>query len=353
MVLTEAEREIFDTIMMKEKVASNMSEQLIDHVRNFEIADMAGDGDMPGKFEYTEKTIKGERFTAMLGDSCERLAEIPDNSIDLSVYSPPFAQLYVYSASERDLGNSRTPEEFFSHYGFVIREILRVTKPGRLTCVHTADIPAMASRDGYIGMKDFPGEVIRAYEANGWIYHGYAIVAKNPQAQAIRTHSKALLFVQVRKDSTASRPAILDRVLFFVKPGDNAVPVTPVDNGEMTNDTWIDWAGGIWTGIAESDTLQYQAARDPDDELHLCPLQLGTIERCVKLYSNPGETVLTPFMGIGSEVYTALKFGRKAIGIELKPSYYSLAIRNLRNLEDQQRMPTLFDFDESAVVAAD
>ena len=350
-VLTEAEREIYDTILMKEKVASNMSEQLIDHVRRYEMDEI--DGIDIGAFEYNEKTVKGENYTAMLGDSAQRLAEIPSDSIDLSVYSPPFSQLYVYSATELDLGNCQNNDEFFTHYGFIIRELLRVTKPGRLTCVHTADIPAMASRDGYIGMKDFPGEVIRAYEDNGWIYHGYAIVAKNPQAQAIRTHSKALLFVQVRKDSTASRPAILDRVLFFVKPGTNAVPVTPVQNGEMDNEKWIDWAGGIWTGIVESDTLQYQAARDPNDELHLCPLQLGTIERCIKLYSNPGETVLTPFMGIGSEAYTALKFGRKAIGIELKPSYYSLAIRNLRAIEAEKKMPTLFDMLESEAMAAD
>lgn len=343
-VLTEAEREILNTIQMKEQVANRMSEQLISHVRGFEMDELTGTD--IGAFEYTEKTIRGENFTAMLGDSAQRLGELADNSIDMSVYSPPFANLYTYSASELDLGNSRNNDEFFKHYGFIIREILRVTKPGRITCVHTADIPAMAAKDGYIGMKDFPGDVIRAYEANGWVYHGYAVVAKNPQAQAIRTHSKALLFVQVRKDSTASRPAILDRVLFFVKPGDNATPVTPVDNGEMTNETWIDWAGGIWTGIAESDTLQYQAARDPNDELHLCPLQLGTIERCIKLYSNPGETVLTPFMGIGSECYTAMKFGRKAIGIELKPSYYQLAIKNLKGIETQQKTPTLFDMLE-------
>jgi len=219
-----------------------------------------------------------------------------------------------------------------------------VTKPGRLTCVHVADLPAMMSRDGYMGMKDFPGDVIRAYESNGWVYWGYAVVAKNPQAQAIRTKAHALLFATLRKDSSKSRPAILDRVLFFRKPGENAVPILPVENGEMNNETWIDWAGGIWIGIQESDTLQYQSARDADDEKHICPLQLGTIERCIKLYSNPGETVLTPFMGIGSEAYTALKFGRKAIGIELKPSYFNVAVRNLRGIEVKQAAPTLFDF---------
>ena len=343
-VLTEVEREVFDTIMSKEAVAKNMSEQLIQHVRGYEMDELQGEQE--STFDYQEASFSGDGWTAMLGDSCQRLKELPENSVDLSVYSPPFSNLYVYSASEQDLGNSRTGDEFFTHYGFIIREILRVTKPGRLTCVHTADIPAMASRDGYIGMKDFPGDVIRVYEANGWIYHGYAVVAKNPQAQAIRTHSKALLFVQVRKDSTASRPAILDRVLFFYKPGKNAIPVTPVENGEMTNDTWIDWAGGIWTGIQESDTLQYHAARDPNDELHLCPLQLGTIERCIKLYSNPGETVLTPFMGVGSEVYSAVKLGRKGIGIELKPSYFRIALKNLRDAEFDKSRPSLFDLME-------
>lgn len=344
-VLTEAEREVFDTIMSKERVAKDMSEQLIQHVRKYEMDEL--DAASEGAFDYTEEMVRGDNWTAMLGDSCQRLGELDANSIDLSVYSPPFADLYTYSNSEMDLGNSRNYDEFFSHYAFIIQELLRVTKPGRLTCVHTSDIPAMMGKDGYIGVKDFPGDVVRAYEANGWIYHGYAIVAKNPQAQAIRTHSKALLFVQLRKDSSDSRPAILDRVLFFKKPGENAVPVRPVDNGDMNNETWIDWAGGIWTGIAESDTLQYQSGRDSDDEKHICPLQLGTIERCIKLYSNPGETVLTPFMGIGSEVYEAVKWGRKGIGIELKPSYFKLAIRNLKSIEARINAPTLFDMAAS------
>ncbi len=285
----------------------------------------------------------GKNFAAYHGDSGEVLKGLPEASVDLSVYSPPFADLFVYSNSERDLGNSRNWEEFFGHYSYIIREILRVTKPGRLTCVHTADIPAMMGRDGYMGMKDFPGEVIRAYEDCGWVYWGYAVVAKNPQAQAIRTKSHALLFKTLKSDSSSSRPAILDRVIFFRKPGDNAVKITPVENGEIDNEKWIDWAGGIWTGIAESDTLQYTTAREANDEKHICPLQLGTIERCIKLYSNPGEVVLTPFLGIGSEAYTALKFGRKAIGIELKETYYNVAVRNLQAVEAKNSLPSLFD----------
>ena len=298
----------------------------------------------------------GEKFAAYHGDSAEVLKGIPESSIDLSVYSPPFADLFVYSNSERDLGNSRNWPEFFSHYAFIVRELLRVTKPGRLTCVHTADIPAMKGKDGYMGLRDFPGAVIQAYEAEGWVFWGWALVGKNPQAQAIRTKSHALLFKTLSSDSTNSRPAVLDRILFFKKPGENAVPVTPVESGEIDNETWIDWAGGIWTGIRETETLQYSTARDTNDEKHICPLQLDTIERCIKMYSNAGETVLTPFMGIGSEAYMALKLGRKAIGIELKDTYYQVAVRNLYNVESENRMPSLFDFmdaESDMALAAD
>lgn len=330
-VLSEVEREIYANVMQKEKIAKRMSDELISRLKLFEKDEI-----MNKKIEikdYTERTEKGRNFTAMQGDSCKRLGELDENSIDMSVYSPPFADLYTYSASELDLGNSKDWKEFFKHYAFIIREMLRVTKSGRMTCVHVSDIPAMSMKDGYIGLRDFPGRVVEAYEQEGWIFYGRAIVAKNPQAQAIRTKAKALLFATIRKDSSQSRPAILDQILMFTKPGDNEVPITPVSNGEIDNERWIDWAGGIWLGISESDTLQYTTARAADDEKHICPLQLGTIERCIKLYSNPGETVLTPFMGIGSEAYQALKFHRKAIGIELKESYFNIAIQNLKNVE--------------------
>ena len=345
-VMSTVEREVYETVMNKERVARSMAEQLITHVRNYEMNQLSQPNANDATLATQAATVTGENWTAMLGDSCQRLTELKANSIDLSVYSPPFADLYTYSNSEFDLGNSRDYAEFFRHYAYIIREVLRVTKPGRSTCVHTADIPAMAVKDGYIGIKDFPGDVVRAYEAEGWVFFGRAVVAKNPQAQAIRTKSKGLLFTQLRKDSSDSRPAILDHVLIFKKPGDNAVPITPVLHGEMDNETWIDWASGIWTGISESDTLQYTTARDANDEKHVCPLQLGTIERCIKLYSNPGETVLTPFMGIGSEAYEAIRLGRKAIGIELKQSYFDAAVRNLREIERVTHAPTLFDWQE-------
>ena len=350
-VLSEAEREIYTNVMQKEAVAKTMSAELIKHIRTYEEEEIHMEGDIVENFDYKEKIIRGEKYTAMLGDSCQRLKEIPENSVHLSVYSPPFADLYTYSASQMDLGNSRNWPEFFAHYAFIIRELLRVTKPGRLTCVHTSDIPAMGIKDGYIGMRDFPGAVIAAYEKEGWTFIGRAIVGKNPQAQAIRTKAQALLFATLKKDSSDSRPAILDQILIFKKDGDNEVPIKPVENGEMNNETWIDWASGIWLGIHESDTLQYTTARAADDEKHICPLQLGTIERCIKLYSNPGETVLTPFMGIGSEAYQAIRFGRKAIGIELKESYFRIAAQNLADAELKYKSMDLFLYAEMNAAA--
>jgi len=327
-ILSDLENAIYQNVQRKDALAMRLREKMIEHIRIYEEAELQM-REQSGE-SYNTATVRGEGWTAMLGDSSERLKELPDDSVDLSVYSPPFADLYTYTNSERDLGNCRDWNEFFAHYAYIVREVLRITKPGRLTCVHTSDIPALAQKDGYIGVKDFPGEVIRAYEREGWIFHGRAFVQKNPQAQAIRTHSKGLLFVQLDKDSSHSRPALIDQVLIFKKPGENAAPVTPVENGEMDNEVWIEWAHGVWTGIQESDTLQFSGARDGEDEKHICPLQLGTIERCIKLYSNPGETVLSPFGGIGSEGYVAIQNGRKAICIELKESYFAELIKNLK-----------------------
>lgn len=341
-IMSDVEASIYCDVMRKDAMAKRLREKLIEQVKDYEKGELKVVDIVQN--EYVENTVRGEKWTAMLGDSCERLRELEEDSIDLSVYSPPFADLYTYTDSERDLGNSRNWDEFFSHYGFIIQEVLRVTKPGRLTCVHTSDIPALSQKDGYIGLKDFPGAVIRAYEREGWVFHGRAFIQKNPQAQAIRTHSKGLLFVQLRKDSADSRPALADQILLFKKPGDNTVPVMPVRNGEIDNETWIEWAHGIWLGINETDTLQYHAARGEDDEKHICPLQLGTIERCIKLYSNPGETVLTPFGGIGSEGYQAVRFGRKTILIELKEEYFNVLIKNMKAIEAQTTLPDLFQW---------
>ena len=330
-VLGDVEQEILSNIREKETQANKMSDELIKNIQKYEleeIKNMKAD-----EWEYSIDTVKGDGYKLMMGDSTERINEIDTDSVDLSVFSPPFMDLYTYSPTERDLGNSSNPNDFFNHFGYIIDGLLRITKPGRICAVHTADIPALLSKDGYIGLKDFPGLVITAFIERGWIYHGRVTIDKNPQAQAIRTHSKALLFVQMEKDSTWSRPAIGDYILMFRKPGDNQTPVTPVFNNEITRDKWIEWAHPIWYGIRESDTLQFTTANDVNDDKHICPLQLGTIERCIALWSNPGETVFTPFMGIGSEVYQALKMKRNAIGIELKSSYFEIAKKNVRNIK--------------------
>lgn len=311
---------------------------------------------------YIEDDAQGKNWVLKLGDSCERLAEIPDDSIDLSVCSPPFDSLYTYSPSVRDLGNSASRIEFLEHYKFIIREQLRVTKPGRMACIHVQQIVTKKSVDGYIGLTDFRGDVIRAFQDEGWIYWGETTVWKDPQAQSIRTKTQQLAFSSKNRDSARIRPALADYLLVFKKPGDNAVKIPhEVTKGEVTNDDWIQWASPIWAdthdggwlnpdghispvwyGIKESDTLNVRPGREADDERHICPLQLGFIERCIKLWSNPGETVLTPFAGIGSELYTAVKFGRKAIGCELKPSYWTAAVDNLRALETAMGEPSLF-----------
>jgi len=332
-LLSDLETAIFENVMRKDRQAKRMRMEMVKIMKDYETSELQNTELVYN--EYTEDTVKNHDYTLMRGDSVLRMKEIADESVDLSVYSPPFADLFVYSNSEHDLGNSRGWDEFFKHYEFIIKEVCRVTKPGRISCVHTSDVPAMASRDGYIGLRDFPGEVIKWHQKNGWIFVGRCFVQKNPQAQAIRVKCKSLLFVQMKKDSSHSRPALIDQVLIFRKAGDNAVPITPVKNKELDNERWISWAHGIWTDINECDTLRYYDARAKDDEKHICPLQLGTIERCIKLYSNPGETVLTPFMGIGSEAFMALKLNRKAIGIELKESYFKIAVGNIRSVSEQ------------------
>jgi DNA modification methylase len=312
---------------------------------------------------YITDDATGTGWKLMLGDSCERMAEVGTGSVDLAIYSPPFASLYTYSPSLRDLGNSSSRAEFFAHYGFIISEMLRVTKPGRINAVHVQQLTTTKSMHGVVGLTDFRGEVIRAYIEAGWIFHGEITIDKDPQAQAIRTKAQALMFVQKNKDSAKSRPALADYLLLFRKPGEIAEPVKT----DVTNDEWITYARPIWRGtddegaldamqneglavpdscwygIRESNTLNVAAGRESADERHICPLQLDLIERVVRLWSNPGETVLSPFAGIGSEGYVSVKRGRRFIGCELKPSYFKAATGNLRAAENAAGTPTLFD----------
>jgi DNA modification methylase len=281
----------------------------------------------------------GDNWSLFNGDSCEVLPELPDASVDLSVFSPPFSSTYTYSPSDRDLGNVRSDGEFWHHFEWVTRELVRVMRPGRLVAVHVANLPTYEIRDGASGRKDFRGDTIRHFVEHGFVYHSEICIDKNPQAQAIRTHSKGLLFVQLRRDAAFMWQAWADYVCVFRAPGTNASPVV----SDLTQEEWIEFARPVWHGIRETDVLSAHQARDNDDERHLCPLQLPVIERCVRLWSGPGETVLSPFAGIGSEGVGALRHGRRFVGIELKPSYYRVAVDNLRQAEYDAALPSLFD----------
>jgi hypothetical protein len=298
---------------------------------------------MTGTYETDD--AHGENWHLMLGDSCERLAEIETASVGLSVYSPPFASLFTYSPSERDLGNASSRAEFIEHYGYIIREVLRATMPGRVTCVHVQQLTLTKNLAGHVGLTDFRGDVIRAYLDNGWIFHGEVTVDKDPQAQAIRTKAQALMFVTKNRDSAMTRPALADYLLIFRKPGDNPIQIKT----DVTNDEWIEWARPVWLDIRETNTLNARLGRENADERHIAALQLDFIERCVRLWSNPGETVLSPFAGIGSEVYTAVKLGRRGVGCELKRSYWQTACDYLTDLEAELSLPDLFTEHETAL----
>lgn len=279
----------------------------------------------------------GVDYSIYNGDCVDVVSQFPENSIDFSVYSPPFGSLFVYSESAADMGNS-TDEEFARHYAWLVREKLRVTKPGRLTAVHCSDLPMTKWRDGAVGIKDFSGDIIRIHQDAGWIMHSRRTIRKCPVTEMTRTKHVGLLYKQLLKDSAKSRGGMPDYLITFVKPGENADPIrhTPED---FPLDLWQEVAEPVWMTIDQSNVLNVRMAKDGSDERHLCPLQLDVIDRALILWSNPGDVVLSPFAGIGSEGVTSLKRGRKFVGVELKESYWRQAVRYL---EAQDRQDDLF-----------
>ncbi len=278
---------------------------------------------------------KGEQFTAINGDCVSVLAQIPDCSVDFSVYSPPFGSLFVYSESAADMGNS-TDEEFAEHYAFLVAEKLRVT--------HCSDLPMTKWRDGAVGIKDFSGQIIKIHEDAGWILHGRRTIWKSPVTEMTRTKHVGLLYKQLVKDSSKSRGGMPDYLLTFMKPGDNVVPITHTPQ-DFPLDQWQEWASPVWMSINQSNVLNVRAAKDSNDERHLCPLQLDVIERALIMWSNPGDIVLSPFMGIGSEGVTSIKLRRRFLGIELKPSYFKQACRYM---DAEERQENLFAIEMAA-----
>lgn len=286
----------------------------------------------------------GKSWSAYHADCVDLVRQLPDGIVDFSVYSPPFGSLFVYSDSVADMGNS-TDDEFMTHYKFLIAEKLRVTKPGRLTAVHCSDLPMRKWIDGDVGIKDFPGDIIRAHQAAGWIYHSRVTIWRDPVVEMTRTKALGLLYKQLRKDSAMSRQGMADYVLVFRAPGENPAPITHTTEG-FPLERWQHWASPVWMDIQQSNTLNVQMAREHNDERHICPLQLDLIERCLRLWSRPGETVLSPFMGIGSEGVVAVRCKRRFIGVELKQSYFRQAAKYLSDAEAEA--VTLFDLAGSA-----
>lgn len=284
-----------------------------------------------------------ENYSLYNGDSCEIMTTIPDNSIHYSIFSPPFADLYVYSNSERDMGNCKSKSEFYEHFRFIVKELYRIMMNGRLVSFHCMNLPTSKQRDGFIGITDFRGELIRLFEECGFIYHSEVCIWKDPVIAMQRTKALGLLHKQIKKDSAMCRQGIADYLVTMRKPGDNPEKITHT-NESFPVQVWQNYASPVWMDINPSNTLQRTSAREEKDEKHICPLQLDVIKRGINLWTNPNDIVFTPFMGIGSEVYQALKMGRRGIGIELKESYYKQAVVNCENAE-KSADNSLFNID--------
>ena len=273
------------------------------------------------------------------GGSVELIKNIPDNSIHYTLFSPPFASLYTYSNSDRDMGNSKGDDEFYQHFKYLAQDLYRVTMPGRLLSFHCMDLPLMKSRDGVIGLKDFPAIVRQIFEDCGFIYHSRVTIFKNPVTEMQRTKALGLLHKQIRKDSSMCRQGIPDYIITMRKPGENPEMISHTHESFPVN-VWQNYASPVWMDIRQSDTLQKKSARTEKDEKHICPLQLSVIQRCIELWTNPGDIVLDPFAGIGSVPYVAVTLGRRGLGFELKESYYSQAKSNLEVAANSPKMDT-------------
>lgn len=307
----------------------------------------------------------GTNYAIYNGDCIEVISNLESDSIDFSIFSPPFASLYTYSNSDRDMGNCNSNDEFFEQFSFLVEQLFRVIRAGRLVAIHCMNLPTSKQKDGYIGISDFRGDIIRKFQEYGFIYHSEVCIWKDPVVAMQRTKALGLLHKQVKKDSCMSRQGIPDYLVVMRKPGENENPVSGEfthfvgdelmrgfiehkrpdgrivqvpdhDQGATSIDVWQRYASPVWHDINQSNTLNFREGRESDDERHICPLQLDVIERAMQLWTNPDDVVLTPFMGIGSEVYQAIAMGRKAIGVELKPSYFDLACRNIANAESKQ-----------------
>jgi len=327
-VISNAELPILDNILRKERDAMTMGEQMRSNIKaemNEQIK-----GVKVNKAEYTEDHKTGDGWELYLGDCVEVARRLDDESIDFSIFSPPFASLYTYSNSDRDMGNCRDHDDFYEHFKYLVTELYRIIKPGRNVSFHCMNLPTSKVRDGHIGLRDFRGELIRMFSESGFIYHSEVCIWKDPVLAMQRTKALGLLHKQLKKDSTMSRQGLPDYLVTMRKPGENPKRVENTNESFPVKD-WQELASPIWMDINPSDTLQYRSAREDKDEKHICPLQLEVIRRAMRLWSTDDDLVFSPFTGIGSELYVALEMGRRAVGSELKPSYYKQACLNLES----------------------
>jgi len=327
-------------IKRKEKDAEAMAEAMVEHMAKINAEELHGTSRTVATYE--RDTRRGNGWTLHLGDCVEVVSELPSDSVGFSVFSPPFASLYTYSNSDRDMGNSKDTEEFFEHFKHLVHELYRVTMPGRLLSFHCMNLPTSKARDGVIGIKDFRGELIRAFECHGWIYHSEVCIWKDPVTAMQRTKALGLLHKQLKKDSCMSRQGIADYLVTMRKPGDNPDRVSHTNESFPVGE-WQNYASPVWMDINPNDTLQASSAREHNDERHICPLQLEVIRRALRLWSKPGDVVLSPFAGIGSEGFESVKACRSFIGVELKRSYFEQASKNLERASRERKQIGLFD----------
>jgi DNA modification methylase len=334
-ITSKTEGAVVKNIQRKEADAERMATSMVQHMSAINQENIKGLGRTVD--HYFQDKSEGKNWVLYVGDCVEVIRTIADDSIDFSVFSPPFASLYTYSASMRDMGNVKNHHEFFDHFQFVIKELYRTIKPGRNLSFHCMNLPTSKTRDGVIGVTDFRGQLIEAFRREGFIYHSEVCIWKDPVTAMQRTKALGLLWKQLKKDSAMSRQGIADYLVTMRKPGDNPNPVRHTAE-EFPVDQWQKWASPVWMDIDPGDTLQYRAARENNDERHIAPLQLEVIRRAILLWSNPGDLVLSPFAGIGSEGWVAIKNDRRFLGIELKRSYWNLGVSNLQAAEQEKEV---------------
>lgn len=359
-ITTDIEGNIVDNVKRKESDALRMRDEMIEHMKDIsseEVRQVTHTG-----MDYKERCYHGNNYELHLGDNIELIKNIPDNSIGLSVFSPPFASLFTYSNSIRDMGNCRDKDDFLAHFSFLTTEIYRVTMPGRLVCIHCMNLPATITHDGYMGIHDFRGDIIRLFESEKFIFHSEVCIWKDPLIQAVRTKVLSLAHKQVVKDSSRCGQGLADYIVVMRKPGENPKPIErkkgfteyiggrPFENtnfhedqrkNKLSHEIWQRYASPVWMDIRQTRVLSTEIARDDKDEKHVCPLQLDTIERCIELWSALGDIIMDPFSGIGSTVYSAVSMGRHGIGFELKESYWNQSIKNMQFLAEQEKQVVL------------